>query len=184
MPDRDEERGQRGSQPGGCGGPSAGDRCCVRPVLFGLHVLHRHPRRPGATATSRRGASAWRWNDCNATAAAPTAVSSTAATAICSPAPPSGDTGSAASARSTPAPSCRPSSSNGLTGPTSPRDLARIAEIGGRTWLVEATIRHACPDCGTLNSAYDLTCRACGRDPSSPYVAEHRELILAGMRRQ
>jgi Protein of unknown function (DUF3795) len=65
-----------------------------------------------------------------------------------------------------------------------PRDLARIAEIGGRAWLVEATIRHTCPDCGTMNSAYDLTCRACGRDPSSPYVAEHRELILARMRSQ
>jgi hypothetical protein len=62
-----------------------------------------------------------------------------------------------------------------------PRDLARIAEIGGRAWMVEATIRHACSECGTLNSAYDLECRACGRDPSSPYVAEHRELIVARM---
>lgn len=60
-----------------------------------------------------------------------------------------------------------------------PRDLARIAEIGGRAWMVEATIRHACPDCHTLNSAYDLRCRKCGRTPSSPYAAEHKDIILA-----
>jgi hypothetical protein len=64
-----------------------------------------------------------------------------------------------------------------------PRDLARIAEIGGDAWVVEATRRHSCPDCGTLNSAYDLVCRTCGRDPSSPYVEEHRELTVAMMQR-
>jgi hypothetical protein len=59
------------------------------------------------------------------------------------------------------------------------RDLARIAEIGGEAWIAEATVRHSCPDCGTLNSAYDLICRKCGRDPSSPYVEEHRDIIIA-----
>lgn len=64
-----------------------------------------------------------------------------------------------------------------------PRTLARIAEIGGNAWVAEATDRHSCPDCGTINSAYDLTCRACGRDPSSPYVAEHREIVVAQLRK-
>ena len=59
------------------------------------------------------------------------------------------------------------------------RDLARIAEIGEDAWIVEAAVRYTCPDCGTLNSAYDLTCRACGRDPSTPFVVEHRDEILA-----
>ena len=59
------------------------------------------------------------------------------------------------------------------------RDLALIAKIGGEAWVAEATERHSCPDCGTLNSAYDLVCRRCGRDPSSPYVEEHRDIIVA-----
>jgi hypothetical protein len=59
------------------------------------------------------------------------------------------------------------------------QDLARIAEIGGEAWIAEATVRYTCPDCGTLNSAYDIACRKCGRDPSTPYVAAHREEILA-----
>jgi hypothetical protein len=62
------------------------------------------------------------------------------------------------------------------------RDLARIAEIGGEAWVLEATERHSCPDCGTLNSAYDLVCRKCGRDPSSPYGEEHRDIIIARLR--
>ena len=61
------------------------------------------------------------------------------------------------------------------------RDLARIAEIGGEAWIAEASARHACPKCGTLNSAYDLACRKCGHDPSSPYVEEHRARIMAQM---
>ena len=62
------------------------------------------------------------------------------------------------------------------------RDLVRIAEIGPEAWLVEATERHSCPDCGTLNSSYDLACRTCGRDPSSPFVQEHRALIITRLR--
>ena len=61
------------------------------------------------------------------------------------------------------------------------RDLVRIADIGGEAWIAEATERHSCPDCGAINSAYDLVCRTCGRDPSSPYVEEHRDKIVAMM---
>jgi predicted RNA-binding Zn-ribbon protein involved in translation (DUF1610 family) len=59
------------------------------------------------------------------------------------------------------------------------QDLTRIAEIGGDAWIAEATVRYTCPDCGTLNSAYDLKCRKCGRDPSNAYVAAHRGEIVA-----
>ena len=62
------------------------------------------------------------------------------------------------------------------------RPLARIAEIGNEAWMAEATLRHSCPDCGTINSAYELTCRSCGRDPSSPFAEEHRALIIARLR--
>ncbi len=63
-----------------------------------------------------------------------------------------------------------------------PKDQVRIAEIGGEAWVGEVTVRYACPDCGTLNSAYDLTCRKCGRAPSNQYVAEHGEEIVARMK--
>ncbi|NLV71373.1 MAG: DUF3795 domain-containing protein [Actinobacteria bacterium] len=58
-------------------------------------------------------------------------------------------------------------------------NLARIGEIGSKAWLDEVRQRYTCPSCGTLNSAYDLKCRACGCEPSCDYVATHREAILA-----
>lgn len=39
------------------------------------------------------------------------------------------------------------------------RDLERINEIGVQAWMAEATARYTCPECGTLNSAYDIKCR-------------------------
>jgi hypothetical protein len=61
--------------------------------------------------------------------------------------------------------------------------LARIDEIGADAWLVEAKQRNTCPSCGTLNSAYDLKCRGCGREPASAYVEAHREAILERLSR-
>jgi hypothetical protein len=60
-------------------------------------------------------------------------------------------------------------------------NLARIGEIGAEAWLAEARERYSCPSCGTLNSAYDLACRACGREPGSAYAAAHREAILEAL---
>lgn len=62
------------------------------------------------------------------------------------------------------------------------RDLGRIRDVGAAAWIGEARQRHSCPECGTLNSAYDLLCRSCGRDPSSPYVEEHRDAVIARLR--
>ena len=59
------------------------------------------------------------------------------------------------------------------------KDQERIALVGPEAWEEEQAARYRCPACGTRNSAYDLACRACGRDPSCPYVEEHRE-ALAG----
>jgi len=55
---------------------------------------------------------------------------------------------------------------------------ARIREVGYEQWFAEMTERYACPACGTLNSAYHLACRACGAEPSSAYVAEHKAEIV------
>jgi Protein of unknown function (DUF3795) len=57
-------------------------------------------------------------------------------------------------------------------------DLHRIGEIGAEAWMEEARRRYTCPSCGTINSAYDLACRRCGREPANAYVQQHRTAIL------
>jgi len=56
-------------------------------------------------------------------------------------------------------------------------DLERIREIGCGRWLGEVRKRYVCPECGTVNSAYDLKCRECGKEPSCAYVEAHGEEI-------
>jgi len=53
----------------------------------------------------------------------------------------------------------------------------RVMEVGYKKWFAEMLEHYSCPDCGTLNSAYDLKCRRCGKDPSCSYVAEHKQAI-------
>lgn len=38
---------------------------------------------------------------------------------------------------------------------------------------------NACSQCGTINSAYDLKCRACDTEPSCAYVDRHKDEILS-----
>lgn len=56
-------------------------------------------------------------------------------------------------------------------------ELERIRAIGYEQWLGEIREHYACPQCGTVNSAYDLKCRKCGAEPSCTYVGKHREEI-------
>lgn len=53
----------------------------------------------------------------------------------------------------------------------------RIRQAGPETWYSEMIERYSCPQCGTINSAYDPKCRKCGASPSCAYVAEHGEEI-------
>ncbi len=53
-----------------------------------------------------------------------------------------------------------------------------IREIGFERWFEETYRRYACPECRTINSAYDLACRSCGNEPGSPFAERHREMIL------
>ena len=57
-------------------------------------------------------------------------------------------------------------------------DLERIKEFGYKQWSQEMDERYACPQCQTLNSAYDLVCRNCGNEPSNEYVNRHKQAIL------
>jgi predicted RNA-binding Zn-ribbon protein involved in translation (DUF1610 family) len=56
---------------------------------------------------------------------------------------------------------------------------ARIQEVGHEQWFVEMLEHYACPQCGTLNSAYHPACRECGTTPSCAYVGLHRAEIVA-----
>lgn len=54
----------------------------------------------------------------------------------------------------------------------------RIKEAGYEKWYLEMIDHYSCPECRTLNSAYDLKCRNCGRQPSCDYVSRHGEAII------
>ncbi len=57
----------------------------------------------------------------------------------------------------------------------------RIAEVGYSKWFEEKMAHYSCPDCHTINSAYDLACRVCGREPSCRYVELHRDAIKTSL---
>lgn len=56
-------------------------------------------------------------------------------------------------------------------------DLERIKGIGYRHWLKEIKENYTCPQCRSINSAYDLKCRKFGEEPSCGYAAKHKEAI-------
>jgi len=55
---------------------------------------------------------------------------------------------------------------------------ARRKEVGLEAWYAEKIKHYSCPQCRTINSAYDLKCRKCGNDPSCEYVRLHKEAIV------
>lgn len=56
-------------------------------------------------------------------------------------------------------------------------DLKEIKAMGYKHWLKKIRANYACPQCQTINSAYDLKCRKCNQEPSCDYVAKHKLLI-------
>jgi ribosomal protein L40E len=61
--------------------------------------------------------------------------------------------------------------------------LERIREVGYAKWMTEKRPHYVCPQCDTLNSAYDLKCRKCGEEPSCGFAAKHREAVEEAMKR-
>ncbi len=57
------------------------------------------------------------------------------------------------------------------------QDHKRIQEIGYEKWFAEKLEHYACPQCGTLNSAYHISCRECGATPGNAFVAAHKEAV-------
>ncbi|MBN1380412.1 MAG: DUF3795 domain-containing protein [Deltaproteobacteria bacterium] len=57
-------------------------------------------------------------------------------------------------------------------------NLERIKSVGYKKWLAETREDYTCPQCGTINSTYDIKCRKCGEEPSCNYVAQHKQEII------
>jgi Protein of unknown function (DUF3795) len=53
----------------------------------------------------------------------------------------------------------------------------RLKETGMDQWLIEMKQNYSCPQCKTINTAYDELCRKCGFSPASKFVSRHMELI-------
>jgi len=56
-------------------------------------------------------------------------------------------------------------------------DLDQIKITGYKHWLKNIRGNYTCPQCQTINSAYDLKCRKCGEEPGCDYVAKHKQAI-------
>ena len=53
----------------------------------------------------------------------------------------------------------------------------RIKEVGWKQWYTEMIEHFSCPECGTINSVADTSCRKCGTAPSCMYVKIHEDEI-------
>ena len=53
----------------------------------------------------------------------------------------------------------------------------RLKEIGLEQRLIEMKENYSCPQCNSVNSAYDLACRKCGYSPGCKFVLRHKDLI-------
>jgi ssDNA-binding Zn-finger/Zn-ribbon topoisomerase 1 len=48
----------------------------------------------------------------------------------------------------------------------------RLKEIGWEQWLIEMKENYSCPQCNTVNTAYNLVCRKCGYAPGSKLLTD------------
>lgn len=55
--------------------------------------------------------------------------------------------------------------------------IKRMKDIGIEKWLIEMKEYFYCPQCKTVNSAYHITCRKCGFNPSCKFVSRHKDMI-------
>lgn len=56
--------------------------------------------------------------------------------------------------------------------------LDQIKSRGWEDWFVRMTDMTSCPECGTINSAYDASCRKCGHNPGSGFFEKYREAVM------
>jgi predicted RNA-binding Zn-ribbon protein involved in translation (DUF1610 family) len=51
-------------------------------------------------------------------------------------------------------------------------------ECGSDRWQEEQESVYTCPNCGAVNTAYDLRCRKCGNDPGNAFVKKHKDAVM------
>lgn len=56
-------------------------------------------------------------------------------------------------------------------------DQDKIKQSGYEKWYQEMLENYTCPDCNTINSAYDIACRHCGTTPGNNYIKKHKTKI-------
>lgn len=60
-------------------------------------------------------------------------------------------------------------------------DLEQARSLKPADWVAKVQQKYTCGQCGTINSAYDLSCRECGHSPSCDFVERHMEDIKRHM---
>ena len=60
----------------------------------------------------------------------------------------------------------------------------QIVKKGYETWMEDMMNHFSCPECETINSAYDIKCRSCGHQPSNQYTKNHGNKILEFFKKQ
>ena len=60
-------------------------------------------------------------------------------------------------------------------------DLEQARHLKPGDWVAKVQQKYTCSRCGTVNSAYDLSCRECGHAPSCDFVERHMEAIKKHM---
>lgn len=56
-------------------------------------------------------------------------------------------------------------------------DLEQARLLEPLEWVGKVQEKYTCSQCGTINSAYDLSCRKCGQVPSCDFVERHMEAL-------
>jgi len=57
------------------------------------------------------------------------------------------------------------------------KDLELAKNLETEVWIKEVRQKYTCSNCGTINSAYDASCRKCGNPPSCDFTEQHGEAI-------
>lgn len=56
-------------------------------------------------------------------------------------------------------------------------DLETAKNLEIEEWIREVRQKYSCSQCGTVNSAYDISCRKCGKTPASDFTERHGSAI-------
>ena len=53
----------------------------------------------------------------------------------------------------------------------------QLSKIGWERWLEEMINKYTCPQCHSVNRAFDISCRVCGNQPGSSFAEKHKSIL-------